>query len=330
MGNLHSVTRRQILLAAGLSMLFAGAAGAQSFPAKPLNLVVPFAAGGTSDVLARAMARGMSEALGQNVVVVNRAGAGGTLGLGTVAKAPADGYTMGMGGLGSVVFAAGIYGAKLTYNPRNELAALAPVATVPTLIAVRTDSPIGKAADLVDLARKQPGKLRFGSAGLGGTLHIAGELFKKATATDLVHVPYKGGVPAITDLLGGQIELIFSDVTLVQSHVAAGKLRVVALASDARSPYLPDIATLKEAGIAGVAVDTWYALVVPAGSPTAVLERLRAAAARASGTADTRQLLKTQGLTPIERTPREFESSLAAEYARWVPLVQDVCRNQCD
>ena len=211
--------RRFLLLAiATASAVAPHAVQAQTYPLKPVTLVSPFAAGGTSDVVSRAVGTRMSATLGQPVIIVNRTGAGGTIGIGSTAAAPPDGYTLVMGGLGSVVFSAGVYGTKLKFDPQKQLEPIAPVAVVPTVIVVRADSPFKALGELVQTAKSHPGKVRYGSAGVGGTLHIAGELFERIAKVQLTHVPYKGGAPAVTDLLAGNIEAVFGDVTLVKSY----------------------------------------------------------------------------------------------------------------
>ena len=189
-------------------------AAAQAYPTKPITLISPFAAGGTSNTVSRAIGKQMADRLGQPVIVANRTGAGGTIGLSAAAKSAPDGYTIVMGGLGQSVFAAGVY-PKLNYDPQADLVPIAAVATVPTVIAVRPTLEVSSLAELIALAKRKPDSLKYGSAGVGGTLHIAGELFERETGTRLVHVPYRGGAPAMTDLLGGQIDLVFADVALV-------------------------------------------------------------------------------------------------------------------
>ena len=302
---------------------------AQAYPTKPITLIAPFAAGGTSDTVSRAIGKQMADRLGQPVIVANRTGAGGTIGLSAAAKSAPDGYTIVMGGLGSVVFAAGVY-PKLNYDPQADLVPIAAVATVPTVIAVRPTLEVSSLAELIALAKRKPDGLKYGSAGVGGTLHIAGELFERETGTRLVHVPYRGGAPAMTDLLGGQIDLVFADVTLVRPYLESGKVRAIAVASETRSPFLPSVPTTKESGSPNVAMDTWYGLFAPAGTPAPIMQRLREAVAAAMTAPETAAALKTQGLTQWQIPPAEFAKQLQRDFEKWVPLVKEVCKGQCE
>ena len=323
--------RRFLLLAiATASAIAPQAVPAQTYPVKPVTLVSPFAAGGTSDVVSRAIGTRMSTTLGQPVIIVNRTGAGGTIGIGSTAAAPPDGYTLVMGGLGSVVFSAGVYGTKLKFDPQKQLEPIAPVAVVPTVIVVRADSPFKTLGELVQTAKAHPGKVRYGSAGVGGTLHIAGELFERVAKVELTHVPYKGGAPAVIDLLAGNIEAVFGDVTLVKSYIEAGKVRALAVAGAQRSPFLPDVPTTAELGLPGVVVDTWYAVFAPKGVPPATAERLREAIAAAVTSPEVLKVLQSQGLTPLKSSPAQFAGELARDFEKWVPLVREVCKAGCD
>ena len=321
-------------LAAALGVAMAAlflpsAAAGQAYPARPITLICPFAAGGTSDTVSRVIAKQMADRLGQPVVVVNRTGAGGTIGLSAAAKAPPDGYTIVMGGLGSVVFAAGIY-PKLNYEPQADLVPLAAVANVPSVIAARPTLEVSSLADLVALAKRNPESLKYGSAGLGGTFHIAGELFERETGARLVHVPYRGGAPAMTDLIAGQIDLMFGDVTLVRPYLESGKVRAIAVASETRSSFLPSVPTTKELGYPKVAMNTWYGLFAPAGTPAPILKRLREAVAAAMATPETSAALANQGLAQWQINPEEFARQVRLDFDKWVPLVKEICKGQCE
>ncbi len=312
-------------------LISVGSGMAQTFPTKPITLVSPFAAGGTSDVVARATARLIEKELGQSVVVVNRAGAGGTLGIGSVASSPADGYTLVMGGLGSVVFPSVIYKGKIKYDASRDLAMIAPVGSAPTVVAVRAGLPAKNLPELVALAKKQPDQLSFGSAGVGGTLHVAGVLLEKEAAISLNHIPYKGGAPAMTDLAAGTVDIALADMTLVKPLIGSDRVRVLAVASTERSPLLPEVPTTSEAGMPGVQLDTWYAVFAPTGIPQAAQARLRAALDKARAAPEFMAVLSSQGLNPIKKSSLDFEDQLKKDFVTWPKLLTHICsQTSCD
>jgi tripartite-type tricarboxylate transporter receptor subunit TctC len=317
--------RAAVALAPGLAALLGNrSARAQPrFPDRPISIVSPFAAGGTSDVIARAVARGIEPRLGQPVVVENVTGAGGTLGIANVARAQPDGYRLVMGGLGSVVFAAGIHGSRLPYDARTALAPVAAVASVPTVIIVAASSPVRDLRQLVELARAKPGELTYGSPGAGGSLHLSGELFQRLARVELQHVPYRGGAPMMQDVLGGQIPVAFSDTTLILPLLSTGRIRPIAVLAPNRAASLPDVPTAAEAGLPGLEVETWYGLLAPAGVPRPVLVALSGAvigAARAPGFSE---LLRGVGADPLFEGPDEFAAMLARDFERWLPIIRD-------
>ncbi len=304
---------------------------AQAFPSKPLTMVSPFAAGGTSDVVSRAVAKQMEADLGQPVVVVNRTGAGGTVGIGSVATGAADGYSVVMGGLGSVVFPTVIYKGKIKYEAAKDLVPLGAVGLAPTVIAVRANLPARNLAELIALAKKEPGKLSFGSAGVGGTLHMAGVLLEAEAGINLNHIPYKGGAPALLDLAAGNVDIALADLTLVKPMIGSDRIRVIAIASGERSPLLPQVSTTTEQGYPKLQVDTWYAPFVPAATPAPVLARLRASVSAIKANPELAATLASQGIVPFKGNLDAFEKALKRDYEVWVPLLTRVCgQTSCD
>lgn len=320
----------KVALAGAALVLCSLTATAQTYPSNPVTIVSPFAAGGTSDVVARAAARLMEADLGQPVVVVNRTGAGGTIGIGSVATATADGHTLVMGGLGSVVFPSVVYKGRIKYDASRDLIPLGAIGSAPTVIAVRSTLPVKSLAELVSAAKSQPNKLTFGSAGVGGTLHVAGVLFEREAGVSLNHIPYKGGAPAMTDLAGGAVDIAFADLTLVKPLLSSGRIRVLAIASAERSPMLPDVPTTAEVGLSGVRLDTWYALFAPAGTPTAVVNRLRSSIDKIKSSDALGSTLSAQGLVPLKTSAAAFEGQLKKDFEVWPPLLTQICtQNAC-
>lgn len=317
----------QTLIALASACLAAVSAGtaAQTYPSKPITLVSPFAAGGTSDVVARAVARAMEADLGQPVLVVNKTGAGGTLGIGAVATAPADGHTLVMGGLGSVVFPSVVYKGRIKYDAAKDLVPVGAAAVAPTAIAVRSSLAATTFNELIAAAKREPNKLSFGSAGMGGTLHVAGVLLEKEAQISLNHIPYKGGAPAMTDLAGGNVDIALTDLTLLKPMLSSDRIRVLAIASGERSPLLPNVPTTTELGFPGVRLDTWYALFAPAGTPGAVLSVLRASLEKLQANPAFLTTLSSQGLSPLKGPASAFETRLKNDFETWTPLLTKIC-----
>ena len=308
------------LLAAMLA-IGAGGAAAQAWPAKPVKFIVGFAPGGGTDLVGRAIASKFSDALGQPVVVENKPGASGTLSAEFVAKSPADGYTL-------LVTAAGILSIapnfdKVGYDTFKDFEHIALFVTSPYVVVVNPSVPAKSLADLNALAKARPASLNFGSSGTGGAPHLAGELYKRLAGVDLVHVPYKGLAPALSDLLGGQIQLAFADVNLVLKHVEAGKLRALAITGNRRFAGLPDVPTVVEAGVPGYRAETWYGLSAPAGTPRAVVQRLYAEARKAVDSADLQQRFQSQGLIPSTLTSADYAALIAEDHAKWSKLIRE-------
>jgi tripartite-type tricarboxylate transporter receptor subunit TctC len=307
-------------IAATLS-LSATWAAAQAFPNKPVTLVVPFPAGGALDVVARGLAEQMRTELGQPIVVENRAGAGGTVGSGTVARAAPDGYTVLFGSVATHAIAAGLY-PKLPYDPIADFAPITQLTSSPLVLAVSPALKVASVADLVAAAKAQPGKINYASTGNGTAVHIAGEAFRKATGIDVLHVPYKGGPQATTALLSGESGYMLANPQLVLSFVQGGKMRALAVTGPTRLAALPGVPTLKESGVSGVDITTWFALWAPKGTPAAVIERLNAAARKALATAEMKRQLDAQGDSPVGSSVADFTAFVRAEHNYWVGFVQ--------
>ena len=297
-------------------------AHAQAYPSKPVRLIVTFAAGGGTDLAARAVAPKLAEALGQPVVVENRAGANGAVGAEATAKSPADGYTLMVGAAGTLAVAPHL-NAKLPFDPFKDFAPVSLLATSAFVVSV---NPLVKAQsirELVALAKASPGSLTFGSSGTSGAPQLAGELFKSQAGVNLLHVPYKGLGPAITDLLGGQIQVVFADVGLVTAHLKAGRLRGLAITSATRSSMLPDLPTVSESGVPGYAAGTWYGVFAPAGTPGAIVARLSDEVRRALALPEVRAALVVQGVEAAGNSPEQYAVFLREEYAKWGRVIAE-------
>lgn len=322
MTSLTSISRRSMLRMAAAaasagSLLMAGAAQ----PVSPLRIVVPFAAGGGTDLIARLLADDMTRSLGRTVVVDNKPGAGTIIGTDAVAKSPPDGNTLLMATFAHAVNPA--LQARLPYDTDKAFAAVALVGTSPNVLVVRPDRPWRMVGDVLQAARANPGKLTYGSFGNGTSAHLAGALFAELAKVQLTHVPYKGSGPAITDLLGGQIDMMFTTVASVAQHVAAGKLRAVAVTSAMRSAAWPNIPTIAEAGVAGYQTESWYGLYAPAGTPAAVITQLHAAVQKAVQAETFRRRVADEGLEPSTGGPEALDRYVRTEQARWRTVVRD-------
>jgi tripartite-type tricarboxylate transporter receptor subunit TctC len=301
-------------------MWVSGAARAQAWPSKPIRLVSPFPPGAVVDTLCRTLAPPLGEALGQPVVVENRAGAGGNIGMELVAKAAADGYTLGMGSIGTHGINPSVY-ARMPFDPVRDFAPITFVASNINVVVVHPSLPVNDVRQLVDYARAHPGKLSYGSAGAGTSQHLAGELFKQITGVEMTHVPYKGAGPAVSDLVGGQIPLMFVDLSATLAHIRAGKLRALAVLTRERTPLL-DVPTAIEQGIAGLDVNAWFGLFAPAGTPSELVARLNAASVTALRQPATRERLESLGLTPAPGAPEELARLVRAELERWAKVAK--------
>jgi len=292
------------------------AALAQAFPSKPIRLIVPFPPGGTTDTMSRVIAPHLAELLGQQVLVENRPGAGGTLGTEAAAKSPADGYTILLGTISTLAIAPNFY-PNLRYDSVSSFAAISLIARVPFAIFVNSSVPARSLQDLIDLARANPGRLNYASAGNGTLPQVAGERFKAMTATDLVHIPYKGDAAAMADLVSGQVQIIFDGLSAYEQYVQAGKVRVLAVATSQRHPLLPTVPTAAEAGLPGYEVTAWFGLLAPRGTPLEVIGRLNAAILNALARDTVRDSLTRRGITPAASSPDQFSALIKEEAAQW-------------
>ncbi len=296
---------------------------AQPYPSKPVRMIVPFPAGGPADIFGRGLAQGMSTELGQPVIVENIGGVGGVLGVDRAAKSPPDGDTVGFNS-GSTLSIAPYSFTKLPYDVKKDLALITLVVRVPEVLAVHPSLPVSSLGELVAYARKNPGKVNFGSAGGGSITHLAGELLKAEAKIDLVHVPYKGAAPAVNDLLGGQVQMGIFDVPVLLGHIRSGKLKALAVTSASRAPTLPEVPTTAEASLPNVTSDNWYGLVVPAATPAEIQKRLNTAAVAAlKSPAVTEQYAKVGGLAS-PGTPQEYAAFLEREQAKWSKVVSAI------
>ena len=294
---------------------------AQPYPARSVKIVVPFPPGGPTDVVGRLVATKLGESLGQQFVVENRAGAGGTVGSEAVAQAAADGYTLLYGSTSTLAMAPSLY-RKLGYDPRKSFAPVSLVSSGPLLVAVNASVPAATLTQLIALAKEKPGTLNYGSAGNATPPHLAAELFKSLAAVDLVHVPYKGGAPALQADSAGEVQLIFEGLVTLLPQIKAGRLRALAITGSARDPALPDVPTVAEAGLPAFQVTFWSGLVAPAGTPADVVASLNAALRKSLASADVRETLERQGLAPAGNSPAEFARFIKSEIARWAQAVR--------
>jgi tripartite-type tricarboxylate transporter receptor subunit TctC len=297
------------------------AAQAQQFPTKPIRIVVPFPPGGFSDVFSRIIGKNMNDSWGQQVVVDNRPGAGGNIGADIVAKSPPDGYTLCMGTIGTHAINATLF-SKLPYDPVRDFVAVAFVVEAEGLLVVHPSLPVKTTRELIALARSKPGQLTYASAGAGTTSHLAGELFKTMAKVDITHVPYKGNVPAITDLMSGETSMLFATLPTVLPQVQANRLRGIAVLGARRSAALPQIPTLAESGLRGFEVNNWTGLLAPAGTPPAVVNRLNAEVNRIMQLPDVQARLPKEGLRHVAMTPQQFGDFVRSEKEKWAPVVK--------
>lgn len=301
-------------------MLATAPALAQEFPNRPIRVVVPFPAGGPNDIIARVVSKAVSESTGQPVVIDNRAGAGGVVGTEFVAKSPADGYTLAITSAGALVINRSLQ--QMPYDTFRDLTLITQVAAVPELLVVHPSVPAKTLAELVALAKSQPGKLNFASTGNGGMPHLAGEMLRFSAGIEIVHIPYRGAAPAVTDVVGGQVQMMFADVPVLLPHVQAGKLRALAVGSAERAAALPDLPTTTEAGFGQVRADNWYGLVGPGGIPAPVAAKILAEFRKAMGQREVIDSMKSQGATLVGSSPAEFTAFMHAEDEKWSKVVK--------
>jgi tripartite-type tricarboxylate transporter receptor subunit TctC len=312
---------RRFAIGASLALVAAWAS-AQTYPAKPIRIVVPFPPGGATDILARDVAQKLSEAWGQQVIVDNRPGAGGNIGSELVAHSAPDGYTLEMGTVGTHAINASLY-AKMPYDHVKDFAPVILVAGVPNVLVVNPAVPANSVAELIAYAKANPGKLNFASSGNGTSIHLSGELFKVMAGVQMTHIPYKGSAPAMQDLLGGQVQLMFDNLPPSLPQIKAGKVRALAVTSLTRAPALPDVPTVAEAGLPGFEASSWFGILAPAGTPPAIVARLNAEIAKWLATPEAKEKLSKQGANAAGGTPEDFAKHIAAETAKWAKVVKD-------
>jgi len=296
-------------------------ATAQDYPNKPIRLIVPFPPGGPNDVIARTLSQRMQEILKQPIVIDNRGGQGGVIGTDAVAKAAPDGYMIAITSSGALAISPSME--KVAYDTLKDLAPVTLVAKVPELLVVATSVPANNLKELIALAKSQPGKLNFASTGLGSLPDLSGELLKIMANIDIVHVPYRGAAPVVTDLLAQQVQMVFLDVPAVLAHVKAGTIRAIAVGSPERVPSLPDVPTTAEAGLPGLLAENWYGMVAPAKTPPAIIATLNKAALEAMKDPNVQSKLAAQGATLAGDTPDQFRDFIASETAKWAKVIKD-------
>lgn len=319
-----SSLRRSLLATAciGFATVVAIPASAQTaaYPNRPITLVVPFAAGGTTDIIGRIVADGLSKKLGQSVVVDNRGGAGGNIGAAAVASAKPDGYTLLMGYNGTNAINPSLYG-KLSWDPIKSFEPLSMIARVNNAVVVHPSLPIKTLPELVSYARANPGALNYGSAGAGSIFHLAGEMLEQQTGIRMTHVPYKGAAPALTDLMGGQIQVMFTTIPTALQHIKSGKVRAIGVTGDKRSPLFADLPTARESGYPAMVVDSWFAVFAPKGLPPELQTRLGNALREVIADPATQQKLEQQGATPQPSTAVELADILSKDLVTWKAII---------
>jgi tripartite-type tricarboxylate transporter receptor subunit TctC len=298
-----------------------GPAAADDYPSRPITLIVPYAAGGGNDLMARLAADKMSAALGQPIVIENRGGAGGSIATRQVAHAAPDGYTLGLGGTGTLAVDPTLY-QNVGYDPRRDFAPVGLIATSALVVLVNPQVPAKTIPELIALAKAEPGKLTFASAGVGSGIHLGAELFASMAGIKLTHIPYKGSAPALTDLIGGHVSIYFSSLPPAIGLVQDGKVRALAVTGPERSKTFPDLPTVAEAGLPGYAAVLHYGIVAPAGTPAAIVARLNQALNAALATPDMRQRFALEGAEPLPSTPAEYAADIDREEAKWAKVVK--------
>ena len=296
-------------------------ANAQDYPHKPIRLVVPFPPGGPSDIIGRVLGQKMQDLLGQLIIIDNRAGAGGTLGTDNVAKSEPDGYSIAIATAGALAISTALQ-EKILYDPLKDLAAITLVAKVPELLVASTTVPAANVKELVALAKAKPGTINYGSTGPGSMPHLAGELFRISAEIDIVHVPYRGAAPAVNDLIGHQVQIMFLDVPVLLPQIQAGAIRPLAVGGRLRVPSLPHLPTMNELGYSQIEADNWYGMVAPARTPRPIIAKLNAAAVAAMRAPEVQEKLAPQGAILIGNTPEEFTAFMGSEIVKWGKVVQ--------
>jgi len=310
-----------IVLAIACTACGAPALAADGYPAKAIRMVVPFPAGGTSDIMGRIAGQKITEATGQQVIIDNRAGAGGNIGTEMVAKAAPDGYTLLTDPGSTLTIHPSLY-SKLPFDTLKDFAPVTIIAAVPNLLVVHPSLPVRNVKELIALAKARPGQLNYASTGAGQSTHMSMELFKVTAGIEMTHIPYKGSSPALTDLLAGQVPVMFDNMPSSLPHVKADKLRALAVSTLKRSPVLPALATVAESGLPGFEVSVWFGVLAPAGTPREVVARLNAILVKALVNPDMRERLAGQGAEPVGNTPEEFTAQMQRDIVKWAKVVK--------
>ena len=311
-----------VLVAVSLASAIGAAVAQTPYPKGPVRMIVPFPPGGPTDITARTLGMRLGEVLGQPIVVENRPGARGFIGIEAAARAPADGHTLLLASIGAIAINPVLY-PKVPYDVFRDFAPVSLLVTVPIVVVVNPGVPVRTVPELIDYARRNPGKLAYGSAGSGGSTHLVAEMFKARAGVDILHVPYKGSAPAVADLVGGQVQLMFDTLLTATPHIKSGRLRLVAAATAARLEAFPDTPTIAEAGLAGFDGASWFCLLVPAKTPPEIVERLSRDLARVVREPAVRARLVEQGAEPVGGTPEELAAFIRAEQAKWGAVVRE-------
>ena len=305
-----------------IALACGGATWAQgNYPSRPVRLIVPFPPGGATDLVARAVGERLQAALGQPIIVDNRAGASGNLGMGEAVRAAPDGYTLVLGAPQTLTINPQLF-ANLQFNPQKDLAPIVVIASVPNVLMVNNTVPVKSARELVALAKQKPGKLNYGSSSIGGTPHLSSELFKSMTGTSILHVPYRGSAPALQDLIGGHIDMMFDNLPAALPQIRAGTVRALAVTTLKRSAAAPELPTLDESAIKGFESEGWFALLAPAGTPQPILERINAEVNKALATPEFRERLQQAGADPVGGSIEQFRQRITQETQRWSRVIK--------
>jgi tripartite-type tricarboxylate transporter receptor subunit TctC len=313
------ILQRVALIA--VAAVAAASVSAQTYPTKPIRLVVPFPPGGTTDLLAREVGQRLTLSFGQSVVIDNRPGAGGNIGSDLVAKSAPDGYTLLMGTVGTQAINPSLY-ARLPYDPVKDFAPVILVARVPNVLEVTPTLPVNSVNDLIKLAKEKPGQINFASSGNGTSIHLSGELFKAMAGVDMTHVPYKGSAAAITDLISGQVQVMFDNLPSSLPQIKAGKLRAIAVTSGQRAPALPNVPTIAESGLPGFEATSWFGILAPAGTPPAIISRINAEVNQWLQSPAAKEKLLAEGAIAAGDSPEAFAAYIHSETEKWARVVK--------
>ena len=305
-----------------ISAIAPSIAEAQSWPTRPVRLISPFAPGGGADITSRALALKLSPALGQQVVVENRGGAGGMIGVDMATKAPADGYTMVLGTIGPIAINPSLY-KKMTYDPMRDLVPVSQAANALNVLVVHPSLPAKNVKEMIAIAKARPGQMNYGSSGPGATDHLAGELFNVLAGVKMVHVPYKGGAPAMLDLVAGNVQVVFSTVSTAVAAMESKRVRPLAMTGNQRFELMPDLPTVAEAGLKGFEVNNWYGIFLPAGTPKDIVAKLNAEVVKALAAPDVKKRLIEAGIVATSSSPEGFTAYVKAESSKWAKVIKD-------